>query len=91
MRFKRGAVWTISRFLQVDTSGAFADFATRNNEDIFTILSVDTSGRSFDFKRGEARTFWQKDSTEQHRPFTLFYDGGGQLFENAWQLALMGV
>ena len=53
----KGQQRTISRFLQVDTSGAFADFATRNNEDIFTILSADTSGRFFDFKRGEARTF----------------------------------
>ena len=57
MRFKSGEVWTISRFFQVDTSGAFADFATRNNEDIFTILSADTSGRFFNL------------SVEQHGRF----------------------
>lgn len=62
MRFKCGAVWPISRFLQVDTSGAFADFATRNNEDIFTILSADTSGR-FDKKTAPNSTALLRCST----------------------------
>ena len=41
----KGQQRTISRFLQVDTSGAFADFISGHERTFFSILSVDKHGR----------------------------------------------